>query len=397
MSLPDPGAPTLSLSNPRDTIKGLSPSKLLTSLLEALKPEILQRRTHKPIKPTAWLDGLRGWAAFSVVCLHLGVYTHPNIEHCYGSPMADGQFLNTPAAWPFLRIFFSGGHFAVMLFFTISGYVICMRLLTLLHEGRTTEFIESLNSAIVRRPLRLFLPVVWSTLALVFIWHVFGIATPWPPRQSNLFWELVAWARETGKFGDFFRMGFLFTYYNIHTWTIPVELRGSMYLFTWLFAWHQAENRVRIIMQAIMVLYLSVGSSAGWYACFFAGMLTAELDLLANVASPFQIKLPWDGAFKWLRKRTVLRWILLHAMLVAGLYLGGQPSSDNPVQAEVLGTCYGWKTLNYLVPTAYHDDEHGSWRWFWLFWAAWFTLVSVKEIPWAKALFEARFSQCKSI
>jgi len=309
--------------------------------------------------------------------------------------MDEGRFLTTPGAWPFLRLFFSGGHFAVMLFFTISGYVIAMRLLSLLHEGRTTDFVEALNSAVVRRPLRLYLPVVWSTLFLVFFWHILGVATPWPPRKDTLFLELVSWARETGMFGDFYRMGFLFTYYNIHTWTIPVELRGSMYLFVWLFALHQLDNKVRILMQVVMVLYLSLGSPQAWYACFFAGMLTAELDLVSSLESP--IRLPWDAALKALRKRKFLRGILLHAMMIAGLFLGGQPSSDgNQTQQDVLGTCRGWKTLNKFIPLSYHDDEHAVWRWFWLFWAAWMVLVSVKEIPWAKAVFEARFSQCMS-
>ena len=309
--------------------------------------------------------------------------------------MSDGQILTTPGAWPFLRLFFSGGHFAVMLFFTISGYVIAMRLLQLLHEGRTAEFVEAFHSALVRRPLRLYLPVIWSTLFLVFVWHVTGIVTPWPERQSNIFLELYAWTRETGKFCNYYRWGYLYTYYNIHTWTIPVELRGSLYLFVWLFALHQVDNRARILAQVAMVLYLSIGSPAAWYACFFSGMLTAELDMLGNGNSMTKISLPWDGAMKALRKRKWIRRLLLHAMLVAGLYLGSQPSDSTMTQDEILGTCPGWSTLSKFIPQSY-EDVHGTFRWFWLFWAAWMTLVAVKEIPWAKAIFEFRFSQCKS-
>jgi peptidoglycan/LPS O-acetylase OafA/YrhL len=327
--------------------------------------------------------------------MHINVYTHPYIEHCYGSEMDVGLYLTTPAAWPFVRLFFSGAHFAVMLFFTISGYVICMRLLTLLHEGRTTEFVEALNSAVVRRPLRLYLPVFWSTLFLVFFWNIFNIATPFPPREDGLFWELISWVRETGKFCDFYRMGALFTYYNGHTWTIPVELRGSMYLFVWLFALHQVDNRVRILMQAVMVLFLVLGSPAAWYGCFFAGMLTAELDLLANAAPSLQMAFPWDGALRALRKRKMMRQILLHAMMLFGFYLGGQPSGNAvETQEQVLGSCPGWITLNKMIPSSY-QDKYGTYRWFWLFWGAWMVVVSVKE-TWAKALFETRFSQCKS-
>lgn len=283
-----------------------------------------------------------------------------------------------------------------MVFFVISGYVITKKPISLLHEGRREDFIEAINSAMIRRPLRLFLPVVWSTLFFACAWHIFGISTPWPEHQPNLFAELVRWCEETSQFFYFFRTGLLFTWYNPHTWTIPVELRGSMFLFVWLFSLHQIPNRARILMTVGMVLHLSIGSSGAWYACFFAGMLTAELDLLASEgAGAAQIKLPWDAPFKALRQRPVLYATLMHGMLLCGFYLGGQPSSDYMKKAELYGSCPGWKTLQHMIPRAYGDGDSTN-RWFWLFWAAWMLLIAVKEIDWVRRLFEARFSQCKS-
>lgn len=284
-----------------------------------------------------------------------------------------------------------------MVFFVISGYVITKKPISLLHEGRREDFVEAINSAMIRRPLRLFLPVVWSTLFFACAWHIFGIATPWPEHRPNIFAELVTWCEETSAFFYFFRTGFLFTWYNPHTWTIPVELRGSMFLFVWLFSLHQIPNRFRILMTVGMVLHLAIGSSGAWYACFFAGMLTAELDLLASESSgAAQIRLPWDAPLKALKNRRVLWATILHVMLLCGLLLAGQPSSDYMKKAELYGSCSGWRTLSHLIPPAYGDGDSTN-RWFWLFWAAWMLLVAIKEIDWVRRLFEARFSQCESL
>lgn len=396
-----------------DRLRNITPRNLAYTTLDFLTPEILRRKSgpRRPLSSTAWLDGLRGWAAFTVCLVHMTVYTHSDIESCYHHAIglgADGQmrYNDTPAAWPFLRIFFSGGHIAVMVFFVISGYVITRKPLSLLHEGaaRRDDFLEALNSSMVRRPLRLFLPVMSSTLFLACAWHVFGLSIPWPELQSNLFYEFVAWLSETSQFVYFYRNGYLFTRYNPHTWTIPVELRGSMFLFVWLFVLHQVPSRARIYMTIGMMLYLVLGATGAWYACFFAGMLTAELDLLGgaaaaaaenSAAAAIRASLLWTAPLKALRRRRVLFGTLMHVMLVVGLFLAGQPSAEGKTKQEMYGECFGFRTLHRWIPPAYGDGDSGT-RWYWLFWAAWMLLVAVKEINWVRRLFEYRFSQCKS-
>ena len=392
-----------SVEKAKDAAQGLSFGKMFHSLLEALKPEILTRRRHatrRPLSPTAWLDGLRGWAAFIVCIVHLSVYTHSDIEYCYAQDLPeDGSAPKfTPASWPFVRIWFSGGHAAVMLFYTISGYVLTKKMISLLHEGRRDDFVEAVNSAIVRRPLRLYYPVLVSTLCFGASWHIFNIHVPWPPRQSNIFMEFGSWLAETLRFTFIFRNGFLFHMYNIHTWTIPVELRGSFLVYVWLFAMHRVSHRLRILLTAAIVVHMVFFNYGSWYACFYSGMLTVELDLLASSDSTVDVKLPWDGIMKALKRRPVLRQILLHAMLAFGLHLAGEPSSDWKKKDEILGDCPGWRTLSTLIPPAYDDGPgNQNHRWFWLFWCAWFLVISIKEIGWARRLFETNFSQCKYI
>ncbi|KAK6853604.1 acyltransferase-like protein [Apiospora arundinis] len=476
----------------RRFLSAASPKQILCLLLDFLKPDILRRRRQPPSSSspsqqqqrrrsrrtdTAWLDGLRGWAAFGVCLAHMSVYTHPRIELCYGSLIAPSPDTGhaslrnaTPAAVPVLRLFWSGGHFAVMIFFVISGYVLTKRPIALLQslspsssptplpksplsaipqkrqvlhnyshdENAATAFVDALHSAMARRPLRLFLPVIWSTLFFATSWHVLGLATPWPEQQPNLAMELWNWARDLAKFCYFFRNRVLFTNYNIHTWTIPVELRGSYMVLVWLFLWGypcfspasssspyysttssashiSPSTRRRVIATAAMTVYLAVGAAGAWYAAFFAGMLMAELDALdADAATSLTTttidgkltsynnnhharpRLPWDGLLDFLRQRPRFRSVLLHSMLAAGLYLGSAPSSDIMKVDELLGNCPGgWKTLSRLIPAPYtaSDEPESVHRWFWLFWAAWLLFVSIKELDWVRSLFETRFSQ----
>lgn len=368
--------------------------KILAQLAEILTPDIFSRRkgATKRLGSTAWLDGLRGWAALCVAFMHLTVYTHEGLELCYGQKYAQSDEHNVSiAALPILRLPFTGGHFAVMLFFVISGYVVPRRLLQILHEGRKEEFFDAVHSAMIRRPVRLFMPVVLSTLMFWIVWHTFGIKTPWPKQMSNAVFELFNWIADISVFLFFFKIGFLYTYYNVHTWTIPVEFRGSMFLFIFLFAVSNVSTRHRVYMTVIMVLHLSLGSPGAWYACFFAGLLMSDLDLISSGNS--NLVFPWDAVDKWFRDRKFFRQLCLHALLLASLYLATQPSSDWSTRELTLGNCPGWMTLSRLIPPHYLD-EFSQFRWFWLFWAAWGMVYTVREIPWLRSCFETQTAQC---
>lgn len=374
------------------------PGRVLASLIDLITPEFFQRRKllTRRLGSTAWLDGLRGCAAFSVCLVHLTVYTHAGIEQCYGSELPGEQkiYNTSPIVLPFIRLPFLGGHFAVMLFFTISGYVVPRRMLQCLHEGRRDDFLAAAQSSVIRRPLRLYLPVVLSTFLFASSWHILGIQTPWPKHQNNILAEWWNWAKEMLNFFYFFRIGVLFTNYNFHTWTIPVEFRGSMFLVVWLFALHTIKTRTRVLLTLGMTLYLAIGAPGAWYACFFAGMLMSELDLFAAETSSSAIIFPWDGFNKWFKCHRLLRTFILEVMMIFGLYLASEPSSDSLTKEQVLGSCRGWKTLSQLIPDTY-GDMYNHHRWFWLFWASWLTLYSAKEIDWMRSALETRPAQCK--
>lgn len=62
--------PSLFSSDMVSRIRQITPRNLVSSLLDGLTPEILRRKSgpRRPLSSTAWLDGLRGWAAL-IVCM----------------------------------------------------------------------------------------------------------------------------------------------------------------------------------------------------------------------------------------------------------------------------------------------------------------------------------------
>ncbi|KAK4618066.1 O-acetyltransferase PaAT-1 [Fulvia fulva] len=373
----------------------LSLPHIFWTLVDFLRPEILTRRkvaSERRGSSTSWLDGLRGVAALTVCFMHLSVYVHPGMELCYNADLGFNKRNDHFVTLPFIRIPFTGGHYSVGLFFIVSGYVVPRRLIKLLHEGKKPEFIDAVNSAMFRRPGRLFLPVIWSTGILMASWHIFGIEMPWGSQQTNIVWETFNWFRDMMYFMFFFREKLLFSWYNFHSWTIPVELRGSMFIFVWLFTMHQVANRGRILLTVGMTYYLEILSPGAWYACFFAGMLLGEFDLLAEEGDP--VDLPWNGLTRYFRKNKRATQIIAHIFLVCGMFLGGQPSADWQKPEEILGTCPGWITLSKLIPKAYTEiTDMPTYRWFYIFWAAFLTVVAINNIPWAKWIFETAPAQ----
>lgn len=219
--------------------------------------------------------------------------------------------------------------------------------------------------------------------------RVTGVSTGPIPQQAGIFLDLVTWARESAKFLFFYREGDLSTPYNHHTWTIPIEFRGSMFLFVWLFGLSQTPNRTRLYLTLAMIWYLAFATSGAMYATFFAGMVTAEVDLISSGAVP-RLNLPWDRLTVTLRRHSVVRAVLLHAIFLGALYLGSQPSEGSSSKDEVLGKCYGWVTLGNLTP----DAADSGYLDFWWLWAAWLLVVACKEISWLKRGLEKSFSQC---
>ncbi|OQE32749.1 hypothetical protein PENFLA_c001G08505 [Penicillium flavigenum] len=329
-----------------------------------------------PSRPTAYLDGLRGFAALLVYWGHHQLWAHDGgvgnaFELAYGY---DGKYYF--ACLPGIRTLFSGGHFAVSVFFVLSGYVLSMRPLVSIQDGDYAGLGKGLSSAVFRRWFRLYIPVICTTLCYITFLHLFQI-TAVPELQGSYRAELWNWYAEFKNFSFPLRTGGepWFTY-NFHAWSIPVEHRGSLAVYTAVLAFSRFRRNARLLGEVALVVYLLYIADGSHYAMFIAGMLLQDLDLLAvrNDLPRFFLRL---GPFKA---------AIMTVLFYASLYLGGVPSHTDNLQQ--LRDSPGWYLLSFLKPQAVFD-----YKWFYLFWAAVFLVACTSHLQWLKAFFTAPFNQ----
>ena len=348
--------------------------------LDFFRPLLLKRidSPNKPLRRTAYLDGLRGFAALLVYWHHHQLWAHdargqnPILENAFGY---ENKYYF--ACFHGIRTFFTGGHFAVSVFFVISGYALSTKPMSLVQTGDHLKLGDNLASALFRRWLRLYIPLICTTFLYMTSWHAFGIWAAAAEPQSTYSDEVWKWYNEFKNFSFIFRLGGepWFTY-NFHLWSIPVEFKGSIVVYTSLLAFSRCTRNARLWCQLGLVFYFMFVAD-GWYcAMFVTGMLLCDLDLLAtnNNLPSFFYKL---DSFKEL---------IFCNLFVVAVYLGGVPSSN--LDVAVLRASPGWYYLSLLKPQAVFD-----YKWFYLFVSATLLVSSVSHLPWLKAFFELRFNQ----
>ncbi|TAQ88833.1 hypothetical protein B7494_g2853 [Chlorociboria aeruginascens] len=356
------------------------PTRATKWCLDIVRPAYFSRSSgpRKPLRRTAYLDGLRGFAAFLVYWMHHQLWARQVIsgdaifENAFGY---NGKYYF--ACLPGIRTFFSGGHYAVTVFFVISGYVLSAKPMSLIQSGEFLKLGDNLGSALFRRWLRLNIPVIVTTFAWMAFLHMFGIWQESPILQSSFREEVWLWYTEYKNFSFAFGTGGKpwFTY-NFHVWSIPVEFKGSVIIYTALMAFSRCTRNARLWCQVGLIVYFMYIVD-GWYgAMFISGMLLCDLDLLAasnNLPQIFSQLEPWKE-------------LIFFNLFIASIYLGGIPSHTGDV--KVLEDSFGWYYLAKLKPQAVFD-----YKWFYLFWAATFMVACIPRLPWLKTFFETRFNQ----
>lgn len=352
--------------------------RLLGLVLHALRPAYT-KHACKPTKlrRTAYLDGIRGFAALLVYWLHHELWSHEalnadaKLQSAWGY---DGQYYL--ATFPFIRTFFTGGHYAVAIFFVLSGYVLSTKPLALINAGEFSMLGDNLASGLFRRWGRLYLPILCVTFALVAFSHLFNIPADFIP-QSSYGGEVWNWYLETKAFTFVFRLSGDPTYkYHAHVWSIPIDMRGSIVIYTVLLALSRCTRKARLWSEAALTMYLMYIVDGAHYAMFTAGMFLCDFDYLSAE----------DGLPSWLNRWEVFREPFLHVLLVISVYLGGVPSHDRDING--LRQSPGWHFLSLLKPQAVFD-----YKWFYNFIAATTLVFTVTRIAWLKCFFETRFCQ----
>ncbi|TLS27669.1 hypothetical protein PpBr36_05028 [Pyricularia pennisetigena] len=265
--------------------------------LRVLAPSFLVReegdKQPARLHPSAWLDGLRGTAAFLVVWHHSSLlYFSWRVHDGYGSsPGADWTHL---IQLPIVRLIISGAP-QVKIFFAISGYALSYKPLKLARAGRFSEWASALSSSVFRRHPRLFLPAVVILFVGTFAgWlQLYGgtgatagdqwnahVAIPVraPPYREAFGEQFADWGRTvlsiTNPLASDHRRGA--TPYDWNLWTLPMELDCSLVVFLCLAAFARLRSIPRLFLTAAVAAY------AIWYThwgpfLFIAGMFICDL------------------------------------------------------------------------------------------------------------------------
>ncbi|KAF1995069.1 hypothetical protein P154DRAFT_612204 [Amniculicola lignicola CBS 123094] len=352
---------------------------------DVVRPQFLSSHlgsSKSHLRPTAWLDGLRGFAALLVYLHHNQLWAHDGFGNIVFENSFGYEGRHYFAALPFVRNFFSGGHFAVSIFFIISGYVLSVKPLSLIQNGQRHDAADNIASALFRRWVRLYIPVIGVTLTWVAFRHWTKMWMELPDLQNTFREELLNWYYMFKNFSFVFLTGEQWAFANVyhaHVWSIPIEFKGSIIIYTALLAFSRCTRNARLWCETSLIVYF-LYIVDGWYgALFVSGMLLADLDLLAA-----SNQLP-----RFLSMLENFKELIFFHLFIIGLYLGGVPSCDAPdLKQGLIGKSPGWIWLWKLKPQAVWEP-----KWFYLFWAALLVVSAVPRLPWLKRFFEMRFCQ----
>ncbi|KAK1512904.1 acyltransferase [Colletotrichum costaricense] len=383
------------LRYPRNIFRALIPS-----FLKASDPNAVQ----KPLHPTAWLDGLRGVAAFFVVCHHWSLVTaNMNIHRGFMSD-DDPMFIQLPI----IRLVISG-FWSVCVFFVISGFALSYKPLKLLGQHKTAEFATAAASSAFRRHIRLFLPPAMTTFVIAWIsyfgWFEIptsGVAVPAlrPPRFDRAYDQLWDWAMNliglSDPFGRNLRRGEGYPY-EPTLWTIPIEFDCSLVIFLAHVAFSRLRTRVRLGMNLFLVAY-TLYFNYWQYFLFLAGLLCANLHFywqpaIANNTLPYVAAAATPGPHgRFARLSFSLTssptYSVTKKMLGTLSFLGALWLLSYPKGTGTAGLSPGYKTLVAITPERYGEGEY-----LWIPLASAWLVLSVDRSPFLQPLFTNRLIQ----
>ena len=219
-----------------------------------------------------YLDGLRGFAAIIVMFHHLITGFYP-ILYTISASSLDNQpyFIKMLYSTP-ICIFYQG-HFAVMLFFVISGYVITWNYFNRRNDNYIT-------SSAFRRYFRLTIPALFSCI-IAYLILKFGLffnieaaqITHSPALNSHYnfdadFINMIKFA----LYDQYFNFNFATGYNNV-LWMMKFLLLGSFLIYSFLAIFGKVSKRW--ILYVILVIFFHNTN----YSPFILGMIICDLDV----------------------------------------------------------------------------------------------------------------------
>ena len=218
------------------------------------------------------LDGLRGLAAFSVVIFHFFCGFVPFLEAPFYpdlfKPLPRQSFWVNLLQYPPLSILHNG-HFAVCIFFVLSGYVLSIPFFSQPKDD------TRLKARIMGRYLRLNIPIAFAIFLSFLVWLCHGYCfqevssitgsdwmKSWPPDVSIV--DLVKQMVYKGVvLGNSSLVPVL--------WTLRIEFLGSVVLLTYLILTSPSSQYLAVVYA--VVIYFVFKQEAFFHLLFLGGML----------------------------------------------------------------------------------------------------------------------------
>ncbi|KAH7370909.1 acyltransferase family-domain-containing protein [Rhexocercosporidium sp. MPI-PUGE-AT-0058] len=352
----------------------LEESRILQTLLCYPAPDSLK------IRPTSWLDGVRGIAAFEVYMFHTISSWHTIFPAWHAEP-DQTNILQLPA----LRTFFDSGGTSVCVFFVLSGYVLTYKSLRWIRAGSRQLVYPSVASSMFRRGFRLYLPPILLTF-FEMIATRFGYAPPLNftfVAESTALAQFLDWIKETNYLvNPFYNFNTAIQGFVIHPkydpviWTIPLEFYGSFicYFLVLLLA-RVPSNATRMCLVATFAaLCMFLGAWNGF--CFSTGMLLADFNLAQEENSIIPLFQPSRYGVVW------------KFLFMAAFYVAGFPTLSYP-EAHVL-PMFGYEFLRSSIPMSLNMEDHSR---FWWSISGVTLLLCISQLPSFKSFFEANICQ----
>lgn len=230
-------------------------------------------------------DGLRGIAAFNVAVNHflaafLPIMLHNNYPASFSANAAPSKLFEFLTS-PFVTIFYNG-HFAVLVFFVLSGYV-----LTLPYYSERNDYRNVLERRLWGRYLRLNIPVL-AAIFLAYVVYRMGLysnikaselsgSTTWlknyyPPgiTNSDAVKEALYQSIILGK-----------SILVPPVWSLKIEFVGSLYLLLFYISKPKQLTAIPLMMVFLLIYALHKDDSIYYYA-IFSGSLINKFKGLAH-------------------------------------------------------------------------------------------------------------------
>lgn len=167
----------------------------------------------------------------------------------------------------------------VHVFFVISGFVLSRKPLRLARAHNHDDLHKTLLSSIFRRGIRLYLPAVFSTFFVLLL-----IRAGWArqPVHGGCLAQVEDWTSSVFDMTKPWQWDVMQNLrYDMHTWTLPVEMSMSMLLFVTITGLSRCKVPVRLGMMIMIMLYCF--RSGRWAAVeFIGGAFIAEVDLIQD-------------------------------------------------------------------------------------------------------------------